>query len=49
MLAKETNVQEANKAILHAVVEAYNRGDIEKACSCTPGVHAGRQALWARR
>ena len=35
MQAQELNIQEANKAILHAVVEAYNQGDIEKACSHT--------------
>ena len=35
MLAQETTVQEANKAVLHAVVEAYHQGDIEKACSHT--------------
>ena len=35
MLAQETSVQEANKAILQAVVAAYNQGDVEKACSFT--------------
>jgi predicted ester cyclase len=35
MLAQETSLQEANKAILHTVVDAYNQGDIEKACSYT--------------
>ena len=35
MLAEETNVQKANKAILHIVVEAINKGNNEKACSFT--------------
>ncbi len=35
MLAEGTNLQEANKSILHAMVEAINHGDIEKACSFT--------------
>ena len=35
MLAQETSLQEANKAILQAIVDAYNQGDIEKACSYT--------------
>jgi len=40
MLAQETNVQEINKAILQAVLVAYNVGDIEKACSYTHPVCA---------
>ena len=35
MLVEETNLQQANKAVLHTVVNALNQGDIEKACSFT--------------
>jgi hypothetical protein len=30
MIAPETNMQEANKAILQFVIDAYNKGDIEQ-------------------
>jgi hypothetical protein len=35
ILAQETSLQEANNAILQAVVDAYNQGDIKNACSYT--------------
>jgi hypothetical protein len=35
ILAQNTRVQGVNKAMLQAVVDAKNHGDIEKACSYT--------------
>ena len=35
MSTKEVSLQEANKMILRSVIDAYNRGDIEKAISYT--------------